>query len=293
MEIGIGLPNAIPGATREQLVDWARAAEQAGFSSLSTIDRIAYDTYESIVALSIAATVTDRIRLQTAVLLGPVRVNPALLAKQALSVDAAAGGGRFVLGIGIGGREDDYAVGGQSMSTRGEWMDEALPLIRRIWNGEGEEESKVGPPARGAGPGLLIGGGVDASFRRAARYGDGWVATAGPPEQFADGLEKLKQAWEEHGRDGEPQTAALAYFSLGPDAQKDAERGLGGYYAYLGDEIAKMIVDAAAKDVDSVQGYIEAFESAGCQELLMMPASSDPGQVELLAEAASQYVVGG
>ena len=145
MQVGIGLPNAIAGTTGEQLTDWARAAEEAGFSSLGTIDRLVFDSYESIVALSAAAAVTERIRLATDVMLGPLRQNPAMIAKQILSLDALAGGGRAVLGIGLGAREDDYEVSGIDMSTRGEWFDAALPKIRAIFDGDGELESKVGP----------------------------------------------------------------------------------------------------------------------------------------------------
>ena len=83
------------------------AGRGAGFSSLGTIDRIAYDNYEPITALAAAAAVTERIGLCTSVLLGPLRPNATELAKRALSVNALSGG-RFALGIGIGGREDDF-----------------------------------------------------------------------------------------------------------------------------------------------------------------------------------------
>src|SRR4051812_19388969 len=148
MEVGIGLPNAIAGTTGKQLTDWAQAADEAGFSTLGTIDRIVYDSYEPIVALSAAAAVTERIRLATDTMLGPLRQNPAMVAKQVLSLDSLAGGGRAVLGIALGGREDDYEISGIDMSTRGDWLDDALPRIRAIWDGDGDLESKVGPPAR-------------------------------------------------------------------------------------------------------------------------------------------------
>src|SRR3954470_16275928 len=123
MDLGIGLPNTVPGTTGNQLTDWARAAEEAGFSSLGTIDRIVFPNYEPVVALSAAAAVTKRIKLVTDVMLGPLRQNPALVAKQFLSLDSLAGGERAVLGIAIGGREDDYEISGIDMATRGEWLD--------------------------------------------------------------------------------------------------------------------------------------------------------------------------
>ena len=110
MDLAIGLPNAVPGTTREALSDFAKAAEDAGFSSLGTIDRIVYPNIEPITALTTAAAVTDRIGLATTVMLAPLRANAAMIAKQALSLDSLAGGGRVMLGVAVGGREDDYEV---------------------------------------------------------------------------------------------------------------------------------------------------------------------------------------
>ena len=82
MDVGIGLPNAVPGATGKQLTEWARNADQAGFSPPSgLIDRIAYPNLEPLVALGAAAAVTDRIQLATTILIAPYRVNAVLLAE--------------------------------------------------------------------------------------------------------------------------------------------------------------------------------------------------------------------
>jgi alkanesulfonate monooxygenase SsuD/methylene tetrahydromethanopterin reductase-like flavin-dependent oxidoreductase (luciferase family) len=286
MQLGIGLPNAVAGTTGKQITDWARAAEEAGFSTLGTIDRLVYDSYEPIAALSAAAAVTERIRLATDVMLGPLRQNPALVAKQALSLDALAGGGRAVLGIALGGRGDDYEISGIDMSTRGEWLEHALPRIRAIWNGDGELEAKTGPRPQGDGPTLLVGGYVETSLNRAAKFADGWTQGGATPDAFKESLTNLHEAWQREGRDGRPYGMALAYFSLGPDAQKNAEHDLADYYEWLGEETARAIVDSAAKDADTVKQYIAGFEEAGCDELILFPASSDPEQVNLLADAA-------
>jgi alkanesulfonate monooxygenase SsuD/methylene tetrahydromethanopterin reductase-like flavin-dependent oxidoreductase (luciferase family) len=285
MEIGIGLPSVVPGATRRELIDWARDADDAGFSTLGTIDRIVYPNYEPLIALSAAAAVTERIRLATDVMLGPLRVNAALVAKQILSLDALAGGGRAVLGIGLGAREDDFEISAVAMSTRGAWLDRALEKIRAIWNGDGELEAKVGPRTIGAGPTLLVGGYVEASIDRAARIGDGWTQGGSGPDAFTEDKEKLDEAWKKHGREGKPRTMALAYFSLGPNAEENARSSLLSYYAWLGDEAAEGIAGSAAKDADTVKGFISNYEQGGCDELIFFPSSSDPSQVGLLAEA--------
>lgn len=286
MDVGIGLPNTVPGTTGHQLAEWGPAAEEAGFSTLGTLDRIVYPSYDPLIALSAAAARTERIRLATDVILGPLRQNAALLAKQILSLDALAGGGRAVLGVGLGAREDDYEVSGVDTSTRGAWLDSALEKIRAVWNGDAELEAKVGPRPEGDGPSLLVGGYVETSIERAARIGDGWTQGGSGPDQFAADKPKLDEAWKRHGREGKPRTMALVYFSLGPDAEQNAERALLDYYAWLGYEAAQGIAAGAAKDADAVKQYIAAFEQGGCDELIFFPCSPDPAQVGLLAEAA-------
>jgi alkanesulfonate monooxygenase SsuD/methylene tetrahydromethanopterin reductase-like flavin-dependent oxidoreductase (luciferase family) len=279
MDVAIGLPNAVPGTTGAQMTEWARRADALGFSSLGTIDRIVYDNYEPLTALAAAAAVTERIGLCTSVLLGPLRTNAVELAKQALSVHALSGG-RFTLGIGLGAREDDYEVSGVPLRGRGKRLDEMLAQIKEVWDGD-----EVGPSLEGA-PGLVVGGHADVSFVRAARLGDGWIAAGSGPEECAKGIEKTRAAWAEAGRDGEPRTMALTYYALGERAEEDAQASLGDYYAFLGDEVAGIIVSGAAKDPDTVRQYAAAYEATGCDELIFFPNSGDPEQVDLLAEAA-------
>ncbi|HET6997459.1 MAG TPA: LLM class flavin-dependent oxidoreductase [Solirubrobacterales bacterium] len=281
MDVGIGLPNAVPGASGEQLPEWARRADGRGFSTLGTVDRVAYLNYEPLIALAAAAAVTERIGLCTAVLLAPLRVNAVELAKQALSLNALSGG-RFTLGLGIGAREDDYELSGLEMRGRGRRVDEMLEKMREVWAGD-----QVGPGLEGA-PRVILGGHADASFARAARFTEGWIAGASGPENFAAGAEKAKAAWADAGREDEPWLQALVYFALGDDPVGDAEASLGHYYAWLGEEIAGMIVGAAAKDADAVRQYLTAYEEAGCDELIFFPSSSDPAQVDLLADAVGR-----
>jgi alkanesulfonate monooxygenase SsuD/methylene tetrahydromethanopterin reductase-like flavin-dependent oxidoreductase (luciferase family) len=281
MDVGIGLPNAVRGVDRRGIVEWARRAEAAGFSSLGTIDRIAYPNYESLIALAAAAAVTERIRLVTDILIAPLRTNTALLAKQAATIDSLSEG-RLVLGLAVGGREDDYEISGADFGSRGKTFDRQLEELGALWRGE----RGVGPrPARGDRPTVLIGGSSDVAFRRAARHADGWTLGGGTPDAFAEGREKLRAAWAAEGRDGEPRTIVLLYFALGDDAEAAARASLGDYYGFLG-EYADQIVAGAAKDEDAVKGYLSAFEQAGVDEVICFPTSTNPEQVDLLAGVA-------
>jgi alkanesulfonate monooxygenase SsuD/methylene tetrahydromethanopterin reductase-like flavin-dependent oxidoreductase (luciferase family) len=283
MDIGIGLPNTVRGVQRDGIVDWAQRAEEAGFSSLGTIDRIAYSNYESLIALAAAAAVTDRIRLATDILISPLRSNTSLLAKQAATIDQLSRG-RLVLGLAPGGRQDDYEIGRVDFHRRGRLFDEQLGDLHQFWRGEGE----VGPlPAQQPRPTLLIGGSGAAAIRRAAQYGDGWTMGGGTPEMFSEVLERLRGAWRSAGRAGEPRTMVLFYFVLGERAEETARRNLGDYYAFLGD-YADMIIASCAKDEDTVRQYLSGFEAAGVDEAICFPASADPGQVELLAAAVGR-----
>jgi alkanesulfonate monooxygenase SsuD/methylene tetrahydromethanopterin reductase-like flavin-dependent oxidoreductase (luciferase family) len=279
MDVGIGLPNAVRGVDRAGTVDWAQRAEAAGFSSLGTIDRIVYDNYESLIALAAAAAVTERIRLTTDIMIAPLRRNTALLAKQAATLDHLSGG-RLELGLAPGGRQDDYEISGVDFHRRGRILDAQLDELQRLWRGEGG----VGPPTPDGRPGLLIGGTSPAAYRRAARYADGWTSGGGGPDAFAQGREQALAAWREAGRDGEPRTLALNYFVLGDDADEVARANLGHYYAFAG-EYAGAIADSAVRTPDAVRDIVAAYEQAGADELILFPASHDPTQVDLLADA--------
>jgi alkanesulfonate monooxygenase SsuD/methylene tetrahydromethanopterin reductase-like flavin-dependent oxidoreductase (luciferase family) len=280
MNVGIGLPNAVRGVEREGILDWAQRAEQAGFSALGTIDRIAYGNYESLVTLAAAAAVTERIRLMTDILLAPLRTNTPLFAKQAATVDSISRG-RLDLGIALGARENDYEVSGVDYAERGAIFDRQLEELEQLWQGD-----EVGPPpAEPGGPRLLIGGAVDKAYRRAARYAAGWTAGGGGPDAFAEGREKVRAAWRDAGRDGEPYTVALFYFALGSDARDKAERGVGDYYSFLGD-YRSQVVDSVATSGEMLEQYLGAFEQAGADEVICFPAWTDLDDVERLAEVA-------
>ena len=281
MDVGIGLPATIPGVEREPLLEWARRAEARGFSSLGTIDRIVYGNYEPLIALAAAAAVTERVKLATTILIAPYRLNGALLAKQAASLDKLSRG-RLVLGVAVGDRDDDYAASGADMRTRGRDFDRMLEEWQRIWGGESFGfAGAIGPQAR---PTLIIGGGADVAFKRAAKYADGWVLGGGTPDRLKDAKAKLEAAWAAAGREGAPRVMALAYYALGANARAAADAYLNDYYGFIG-EGSQMVADSAATDADTVRAYVQGFSDAGCDELVLFPCDPDPGQVDLLAEA--------
>jgi alkanesulfonate monooxygenase SsuD/methylene tetrahydromethanopterin reductase-like flavin-dependent oxidoreductase (luciferase family) len=111
MRIGIGLPNPVPDCSGRLPLEWAVTAERRGFSSVATIDRIAFPSYGSTTSLAAAAAVTEGIGLLSNIVVLPTR-DPVVIAKETATV-AAVSGGRLTLGVGVGAREDDFAATGR------------------------------------------------------------------------------------------------------------------------------------------------------------------------------------
>ncbi|GIM92614.1 LLM class flavin-dependent oxidoreductase [Paractinoplanes toevensis] len=285
MEIGIGLPAHVPGATGSQLVEWASRSEARGFASLAAIDRLVFDNYEPLVALAAAAAVTSRIRLVTAVVIAPSRANPAVLAKQVASLNLLSGG-RLTLGLAPGGRADDYLTSPVPFRGRGKAFDTMLTEMSEVWTGAGG----IGPLGE-VRPRLILGGFAPRSFRRAARWGDGWIGGANGPEGAGYGRMNAHQAWQEAGRTDRPWVQALVYFGLGSTGADDVRRYLDLYYAFSS-EVAAQVMGAAITGAAALPAALETYAAAGVDELIMLPASADPAQVELLADVLDDRLAG-
>jgi alkanesulfonate monooxygenase SsuD/methylene tetrahydromethanopterin reductase-like flavin-dependent oxidoreductase (luciferase family) len=274
MHVGVGLPTTTPGADGALLVEWARRADAGPFSSLAVLDRLLYDSFDPFAALAAAAAVTERIRLATMIVTGPLR-STALLVKDAATVQGLSGG-RLTLGLAIGAREDDFDAAGVPHSGRGARLSDQLAELHD-W-----DASPVVPgTVRERRPELLVGGASGPAFARMARYGDGYAHGGGPPRAFASAATKARAAWSDLGRPGEPRLWGQAYFALGDEAAGEAY--LLDYYAFTGPFAAKV----AAGNLTSpraIRDFVRAYEEAGCDELVLLPTVSDPGQLDRLSD---------
>jgi alkanesulfonate monooxygenase SsuD/methylene tetrahydromethanopterin reductase-like flavin-dependent oxidoreductase (luciferase family) len=283
VDIGIGIPNSVRGTTGPQLLEWARRAEAAGFASLATIGRVAYPNYEELTVLAAAGAVTDRIRLLPNILLAPTR-STAELAKQAATVQELSAG-RLTLGLGVGGREDDFLLTGRDFHSRGRMFDQQLADLKRAFAGEPLlEGGRPVVPAPVTVP-ILIGGMSDVAVQRTVEHGSGWTAGGLPPRMIAPFIERIRTAWREAGRAGSPRIVALNYFGLG-DTEEQSHANLFDYYRILGPETAEMIASGAHRSPEAIKDVIVGFEEAGVDELILDPTVGDPAQVDLLARTA-------
>ncbi len=205
MRIGAKLPNSGPLPFEVGIPAMARTFEGAGFDSLWVSDHIVMPReirsrypfaadgkatwatdmpwFDAIVALALAAAVTERVRLGTAVLVLPLR-HPIEFAKQAASIDVASGG-RLELGVGAGWLEEEFDALGAPFSERGRRLDESIRIARECWTGERGDVLAYPTPAHPIP--LLIGGHSEAALRRARRL-DGWLAQQSAGEIDPDAL---------------------------------------------------------------------------------------------------------
>jgi alkanesulfonate monooxygenase SsuD/methylene tetrahydromethanopterin reductase-like flavin-dependent oxidoreductase (luciferase family) len=284
MEIGIGLPATIPGTRGSLVLEWAERADSGPFSSLGIIDRVVYPNYEPLVTLAAAAAVTERVRLMSTVLLAPLR-GAGVLAKQAATIDALSGG-RLTLGLGVGGREDDFKAAPASFHDRARRFEEQLDLMKRIWSGQpvSDEVGPVGPPpAQAGGPELLIGGYAPTPIRRVGRWADGFISGGVPdPDQVRQMFDLAEESWRAEGREGRPRLVATLYYALGPNADRGGDY-IRDYYSYFGaaaDDMARSIPSSP----EAVKELIQGFGNAGADEVVCWPTVAELDQVDRLAE---------
>jgi alkanesulfonate monooxygenase SsuD/methylene tetrahydromethanopterin reductase-like flavin-dependent oxidoreductase (luciferase family) len=273
VNVGVGLPTTVPGATGELLLEWARRADDGPFSSVGVLDRVVYDSYEPFAALAGAAAVTSRVRLATMIAIGPLRAT-ALLAKQAASVHGLSGG-RLTLGLAVGARLDDFDAAGVEHKGRGKKLGEQLAYIRGDVDGD-----KVGPSRDGIE--ILVGGLSGPAYSRMARYADGYAHNGGPPRAFANAAGRALAAWSDLGRPGKPKLWGQGYFAFA-----DPDRGeayLKDYYAFTG-PFAEKIAAGNLTSAGAVKDYVRGYEEAGCDELVLFPTVGDIDELERLREA--------
>ena len=283
MGVGIGLPNSVSDVEGPELVEWARRAEQRGFSVLGTIGRIAYHSHEELIALAAAAGATERIELMTTVLVAPPR-QAVLLAKQAATLQAVSAG-RFRLGLGIGARDDDWLALRAEPKHRGEKLEECIATCRSVWAGQKPDGAllPVGPKANHLP--IVIGGYSESAFRRAGRLADAFITGPMPLEAVAGAYEVVKTSAAEAQRDA-PTLYAARYVAIGDDVADEADRNTRSYYGFGGDDLVQTVQDGILRSPDDIRETLDGLQQAGAVEVCLWPLTRDIDQVDRVADAA-------
>jgi alkanesulfonate monooxygenase SsuD/methylene tetrahydromethanopterin reductase-like flavin-dependent oxidoreductase (luciferase family) len=288
MQIGIFLPTTHQNPSPQPILDSARLADQGGLDSIWVIDRVMFPVMEAYATLAAVSSITTKVTLGTSVLLGPTR-DPVLLASQTATIDVLSGG-RMILGLGVGSREEDYIVTGKDFHTRGRRLDADIATMQRIWAGESllEGFAPIGPrPVNGKIP-LLFGGSSDAAMARGARVGDGHLCVPRGIDIQAQMFEKFKAAWSAAGRAEKPLLYAQGYFCVDDSVERAQELIADYQLHYYGRRPRASGGTAQQSEFDLVgppQVIAEAmtrYAALGVDGLVLLPATGDPKQIELL-----------
>ncbi|MFJ1760946.1 LLM class flavin-dependent oxidoreductase [Amycolatopsis sp. NPDC088138] len=193
MKIGVNVPNFGPGTDPGALRSWAQTVEGLGYDLLMVSDHVAITPdvaaqypapfYEPFTTLSWLAGITHRVRLGTTVLVVPYR-HPLLVARMAANLDQLSGGGRLVLGAGIGWAKQEFDALGVPFEKRGKLTTEYLRAIRAAW--AEHDDYRAGPIP------IWLGGHSDAGLRRAIALGDAWHPLRLTMSGLREGLGRLK-----------------------------------------------------------------------------------------------------
>jgi len=294
MKVGVGLPNTlVPETDRGLFLEWARKAESAGFSTLATIDKPNYDSFDPLISLAVAAGVTERIRLATTILQLPNR-NETLVAKQLAVIDVLSGG-RVTFGTAVGGREDDFEVFGADFGARGKRFEEQLTRIHQIWSDARQataDKGVLGPaPVQQPGPPIWIGGLNEKTIQRAIRLGDGFIFGTAGPQMMGQYAPQIREWAKGAGKTNYP-VAGLAYAGFGPDpkaALDSAAHHVIRYYGQLWTEPENLIHHGPP---EKIAEELRLYRDGGADEIIFFLEFPELEQLDYLARAVEIAQVG-
>jgi probable F420-dependent oxidoreductase len=289
------MPTAFPlGEANLDFVAFAERAEVLGYDALWAGDHVVFHIprYEVFAAVAHAAARTRRVTIGPGVLLLCLR-NPVHVAQIVATLDRLSGG-RFVLGVGVGGEHPkEFAASAVPVSQRGARTDEALALLRRLWTEPAvvhdgrfwqlRDVSMTLRPLQEPHPPIWIGGRGDAALGRTVTHGDAWFPGWVTPERYQQGWGRIEALCRERGRS--PQTIERALYLFvsvhrdAAEARRQAEEFLSRNYAMPFAPLARYVV--AGRPADCVAG-VGRYLAAGVRHLTVRFASAAPlRQLEL------------
>ncbi|MEW2443667.1 LLM class flavin-dependent oxidoreductase [Micromonospora marina] len=275
MQIGVYVPNGMPGVDGRTVVEWARQADAGPFSSVAVADRLCYGNLESVTVLGAVAAVTERVRVVAGVALAPLRPAP-LFAKEVATL-AALAPGRLTLGVGIGGRIHDYRAAGVPWQRRGAILDAHLETLLALR--DRTDEQSLGPTLGAVE--ILVGGASPPALARLVRHCDGYIGGGLRPEIFGAEAFGATMAWQGAGRPGRPRLVASTWYAPGSDVHDGASAFLRSYLHQGGPP--GFVNSGIARGADGVRQAVADFRALGADEVIFFPTSADLADLAWLA----------
>ena len=273
----------------------ARTAEDAGYDGVATGEHLFFHGPHAngFVALAAAAGATSRVRLLSSLTVLPL-YPAALAAKLATTLDQVSGG-RFDMGVGVGGEyPPEFVAAGVEVTERGARTDEALELMQALWSGDpvdhdGRFARVPGlrlspPPVQPGGPPIWLGGRTPSAITRAGRFADVWMPYMYSPEQVASSLAEVRVATEKAGRD--PAAVRGAIFCWGgvaTDPARSRQEVIDGVSAVYQQDFTRLADRYLLHgDPDRVTTRALEYQDAGAETLIFSPVGEGSRRREIV-----------
>jgi alkanesulfonate monooxygenase SsuD/methylene tetrahydromethanopterin reductase-like flavin-dependent oxidoreductase (luciferase family) len=283
-QLGLALPVLpLAGATFADLGEHAATAEAAGAASVWVTDHLLWhvECVDALIASALLAGATSTCLVGTCVLQLPLRATGAVAKQTAFISELAAG--RFVLGVGVGERADEYRDVGVDFATRGARLEVMVDELRALWARTGDHRVA---PSRGDVP-IWVGGRTDLARRRAARIGSGWIPMFLTPPRLASALQALDRELDDLGRDPAAFTRAVAvYVSVEADDASHARNveWLGRMFNIPAGAVVRHVHQG---DAQACSEAIERYVEAGAEHIIACVLGDAP--LERFAEVAGAF----
>lgn len=293
MQIGMTIPFMEPGWTRRSMRQWAETIDNGPWASLAMGERITFVNPEFMTSLAACAAWTERVELISTVSVLTMH-NPVLLAKQFATIDVISHG-RLTLGVGTGGRREDYeSIGADWGNHRIAKLQENAQIMRRVWRGDETVLPNalriVEPlPVQDGGPQILAGAIGPKSIAAAARYADGLsgFSMLVSFDDIRQSFDNFRAAWADAGRAGKPRLIASFWYGIEQQGKQQMMRHLERYMNFMPPAIAQQLVPHAGFNgsVQDLKDFLGEIKNLGADDVILVPTSTDIGEIAQLANA--------
>ena len=289
MKIGMTLPVMEPDLSRRDLEDWTLRVDAGPWSHIALGERILFPNPEFISTLSAVAAWTKRVEIIATISVLTMH-NPILSAKQFATIDMISEG-RFTLGVGVGGREEDYNAIGSTWSDR-RWatLSDRVKTMQSVWSNE--YHPSLGPtPFSMNGPQILAGAVGPKAMEMSADFADGLAGFSfnADIEEIKDSFNRVQKAFEEKNKS--PRLVTSFWFGLGESARSDIQIHLERYLSWMGDDLARDLAKTAgfSGSQSNLNDFLLLVKAAGATDVILVPTSKNIEQLILAEEVIAGF----
>ena len=289
MKIGMTLPVMEPDLSRQDLEDWTLRIDAGPWSHIALGERILFPNPEFISTLSAVAAWTKRVEIIATISVLTMH-NPILSAKQFATIDMISEG-RFTLGVGVGGREEDYnAIGSKWSDRRWATLSDHVKTIKSVWSKK--YHPNLGPTtASKHGPEILAGAVGPKAMEMSSDFAKGLAGFSfnADIEEIKDSFNRVNKAFKK--KDKTPRLVTSFWFALGAAARSDIQIHLERYLSWMGDDLAKDLAKTAgfSGSQDELNNFLLLIKAAGATDVILVPTSKNIEQLILAEEVIAEF----